>query len=166
MDLLGDAHDYFDDRSDIEDGDYGVPRPNTEMWLMNRCERVMDSLPAILAALTEADALRAQVAASQAREVALREAGEGLLRLVNDPYDKNTWSANSEKAWNALRAALSTPTDTAALRAFGERCVLAGWVGGNNYAFPDEPEELVVADIPPDAQQQIAAIVDRVLGGS
>ena len=143
MDLLGDAHDYFDDRSDIEDGDYGVPRPNTEMWLMNRCERVMDSLPAILAALTEAEALKAQVAAGQAREVALRKLAAYMAEDVCQ-CDENL---GTQCASCFARDYLSAPTDTAALRAM----LRAAWIDG------------IDGD---DGSNSADAYIDRVLGGS
>lgn len=31
---LSEVEDYFDNRSDVIDGDYGVPEPNTEMKML------------------------------------------------------------------------------------------------------------------------------------
>ena len=34
IEALTEAEDYFDNRSDVVDGDYGIPEPNTEMRLL------------------------------------------------------------------------------------------------------------------------------------
>ena len=109
-------------------------------------------LTAILAALTEAEALRAQVAASQAREVALRG---WLTAIANDnrngrgefSYDEFSYKRREAELQDAARKALSAPTDTAALRAM----LRAAWIDG------------IDGD---DGSNSADAYIDRVLGGS
>ena len=46
---LTDAADYFGNRADVNDGDYGVPEPNTEMRLASQCDEANNRLSAIRA---------------------------------------------------------------------------------------------------------------------
>jgi hypothetical protein len=39
--LLGDIREYFEHRSDVKDGDYGVPEPNEEMKMLQRMDEVI-----------------------------------------------------------------------------------------------------------------------------
>jgi hypothetical protein len=42
LDLLERLNDYMDDRKDVEDGDYGVPRPNIEMSFSTEISAAME----------------------------------------------------------------------------------------------------------------------------
>ena len=44
---LIDAGDYFDNRADVNDGDYGVPSPNREMTLASQCDEALERLEAL-----------------------------------------------------------------------------------------------------------------------
>jgi hypothetical protein len=44
LDLLVRVDDYMDDRADVEDGDYGVPRPNVEMSFSAEIESIIKKL--------------------------------------------------------------------------------------------------------------------------
>ena len=44
---LIDASDYFDNRADVNDGDYGVPSPNREMTLASQCDEALERLEAL-----------------------------------------------------------------------------------------------------------------------
>jgi hypothetical protein len=44
---LIDAADYFDNRADVNDGDYGVPSPNREMTLASQCDEALERLEAL-----------------------------------------------------------------------------------------------------------------------
>jgi len=46
---LIDAADYFDNRADVNDGDYGVPEPNTAMRLVSQCNEAVNKIYAIRA---------------------------------------------------------------------------------------------------------------------
>ena len=105
-------------------------------------------LPAILAALTEAEALRAQVAAGQAREVALRE---GLAFIATNECECEDHTPFACPSCSA-KGALSAPTDTAALRAMLEKVWMLG------YDAPDATDG--------NAETQRTTDIDRVLGGS
>lgn len=100
--------------------------------------------------------ISAKIAASQAREVALREwlsaAGhapgcECLLWLASNPLRQST------PCTCGYRALISAPTDTAALRAM----LVEAWDKG--YAFGEGREDL-------DTYSARLRDVDRVLGGS
>lgn len=42
---LEQCEDYFDTRSDVVDGDYGVPEPNTEMRLLSEVREALGRRP-------------------------------------------------------------------------------------------------------------------------
>lgn len=42
--VLNDLWEYMDDRSDIEDGDYGIPKPNKEMKLLVEIDALLEKL--------------------------------------------------------------------------------------------------------------------------
>lgn len=115
-------------------------------------------LPAILAALTEAESLRAQVAASQAREVALREALARVRQTIHQMDVKRLTQQVPPHARCELDVlavvedALSAPTATAALRAMLEGAWDSGW-----------QHDTLDADT---AERVRGNFVDRVLGGS
>ena len=44
---LIDASDYFDNRADVNDGDYGEPSPNREMTLASQCDEALERLEAL-----------------------------------------------------------------------------------------------------------------------
>jgi hypothetical protein len=46
---LIDASDYFDNRADVNDGDYGEPSPNREMTLASQCDEALERLEALRA---------------------------------------------------------------------------------------------------------------------
>jgi hypothetical protein len=46
MDLLIELADYFDDRADVLDGDYGAPRPNRAMQLNTSVQGAIESFEA------------------------------------------------------------------------------------------------------------------------
>lgn len=39
--LVDMMHSYFEDLSDVNDGDYGVPSPNKEMQFASACEELL-----------------------------------------------------------------------------------------------------------------------------
>lgn len=39
--VLAQCRDYFDNRSDVIDGDYGIPAPNKEMRMLQEIDEVM-----------------------------------------------------------------------------------------------------------------------------
>lgn len=41
---LQEVSDYFDNRSDVVDGDYGIPEANTEMSMLNEVEAALKRL--------------------------------------------------------------------------------------------------------------------------
>lgn len=41
--LLDELHSYFDSRSDVIDGDYGVPEPNYAMVLADRISKFLET---------------------------------------------------------------------------------------------------------------------------
>lgn len=47
METLESASDYFDNRSDVVDGSYGIPEPNKEMSMLQQCERAIKLLSAL-----------------------------------------------------------------------------------------------------------------------
>lgn len=47
METLESASDYFDNRSDVVDGSYGIPEPNKEMILLQQCENAIKLLSAL-----------------------------------------------------------------------------------------------------------------------
>ena len=46
---LIDAADYFGNRADVNDGDYGEPSPNREMTLASQCDEALERLEALRA---------------------------------------------------------------------------------------------------------------------
>ena len=48
--VLGEVEDYFADRSDVVDGDYGQPTPNAEMNLMRSYGVALDDIAELIAA--------------------------------------------------------------------------------------------------------------------
>jgi len=44
METLESASDYFDNRSDVVDGSYGIPEPNKEMILLQEVEKAIKLL--------------------------------------------------------------------------------------------------------------------------
>ena len=53
--VLGEVEDYFADRSDVVDGDYGQPAPNAEMNLMRSYGVALDAIAELIAADREYD---------------------------------------------------------------------------------------------------------------
>jgi len=53
--VLGEVEDYFADRSDVVDGDYGQPTPNAEMNLMRSYGVALDAIAELIAADKEYD---------------------------------------------------------------------------------------------------------------
>jgi hypothetical protein len=47
METLESASDYFDSRSDVVDGSYGIPEANKEMILLQQCEVAIKRLSAL-----------------------------------------------------------------------------------------------------------------------
>lgn len=43
--MLCECLDYFEDRSDVVDGDYGVPTPNREMRMASEIKELLGPLP-------------------------------------------------------------------------------------------------------------------------
>ncbi len=47
VEALTQALEYFEDRADVTDGDYGRPRPNREMQLATLCKDALERLGAL-----------------------------------------------------------------------------------------------------------------------
>lgn len=141
-------------------GTPGVP----PLALISRAQmlRAKLDLPAILAALTEAEALRAQVAQGQAREVALREALNDLYGYAHRQAPLSRFEGGVPVALLKGLNALSAPTDTAALRAIVTECYAQAFMAGmKSQQYVSGGYGVTEADLPSEA-----AIIDRVLGGS
>lgn len=109
-------------------------------------------------ASAELDALRLALAASEARENALREALATGNRRLGYWCDLHGSLPEDRAALTDMQAALSAPRDSAALRAFGEKCAEAGQ--------KDSFDEISAMDAGvPRKQQDAAAIVARILSG-
>ena len=114
-------------------------------------------LDAAAAALTEAEALKIQLAASQAREVALREALNDLYGYAHRQAPLSRFEGGVPVALLKGLNALSAPTDTAALRAMLTQVARSAMSCGGSRANAGLD---FVFDL------DVESIVDRVLGGS
>jgi hypothetical protein len=43
FDLLVMLEDYFDNKADLIDGDYGIPEPNKEAWFQAKINEILDA---------------------------------------------------------------------------------------------------------------------------
>jgi hypothetical protein len=121
---LAEVEAYFADRQDVNDGDYGVPEPNTEMRMAQELEIVRSALQAALGPATPPAAERdtgidAAVARGDLRNTFDPPAAEGgeWVRVPREPTDEMLIrgraafmdGARMLDGWRAMLAASPTP---------------------------------------------------------